>query len=139
MVSKEKSSSFWEKIDLRQFGDERGSLVSIERNSGLPFDIKRVYYIFGTSQGVTRGCHAHRNLDQVLIALAGSCKILVNDGHREETIELSRASVGLRIRNFIWREMYDFSPGCVLLVLASAEYDESDYIRSFDRFISLVK
>ncbi|MBY7734774.1 sugar 3,4-ketoisomerase [Francisella philomiragia] len=116
-------------------GDSRGSLISIEQNNNIPFDIKRVYYIFDTQKNVRRGFHAHKNLKQVLICVSGCCKILVDDGTSKENVLLNSPDKGLLISGLVWREMFDFSDDCVLVVLASELYDESDYIRNYDDFI----
>ncbi|AHB98769.1 sugar 3,4-ketoisomerase [Francisella orientalis] len=116
-------------------GDSRGSLISIEQNNNIPFDIKRVYYIFDTQKNVRRGFHAHKNLKQVLICVYGCCKILVDDGTSKENVLLNSPDKGLLISGLVWREMFDFSDDCVLVVLASELYDESDYIRNYDDFI----
>ena len=125
-------------IKFKKFGDERGSLISLEQNKNIPFEIKRIYYIFGTQNGVSRGFHAHRNLKQVAICIKGSCRFLLDDGKTKEEIILEYPDTGLYINNFIWREMHDFSEDCVLLVLASDYYDEADYIRNYQDFIRLV-
>ena len=120
-------------------GDNRGSLIALETFQNIPFDIKRVYYIFDTLSGVSRGFHAHQNLQQVLICVKGSCRILLDDGKHKENIILNSPQTGLLIEDLVWREMHDFSEDCVLLVLASEYYDESDYIRDYDNFLELVK
>lgn len=120
-------------------GDDRGQLVAIEEGKDVPFKVKRVYYLFDTVSGVRRGYHAHRNLQQALVCVHGSCKILLDDGRGKETVELSCPNEGLYIANNIWREMYDFSSDAVLLVLASELYDESDYIRNYDDFLKFIK
>jgi len=114
-------------------GDDRGSLVALE-NHEVGFPIKRVYHIFHTVPGVTRGLHAHRDLRQVAVAVTGSCTFLLDDGTVRETVRLDDPTVGLVINSMVWREMSDFSPDCVLLVLASHNYDESDYIRDYEQF-----
>jgi dTDP-4-dehydrorhamnose 3,5-epimerase-like enzyme len=119
-------------------GDDRGSLISIESKIDIPFEIKRVYYIFGNKNNVRRGFHAHKNLQQVLIAVSGSCKILLDNGQNREEILLDSPQKGLLIKNFMWREMFDFSANCVLLVLASEHYDEKDYIRDYNQFLNTV-
>ncbi|MEY8765810.1 MULTISPECIES: sugar 3,4-ketoisomerase [Francisella] len=126
-------------LSLAVIGDDRGSLVSLEQNKNIPFDIKRVYYIYGTKENVRRGFHAHKNLSQVLICVSGSCKILVDDGKTKKDVLLEFPEKGLLIKGLIWREMFDFSPDCVLMVLASDYYDESDYIRSYGDFMEMVK
>ena len=126
-------------IDFKTLGDERGSLISIENNKNIPFEVKRTYYIFNTKADVTRGFHAHKNLEQVLIAVSGSCKVLCDDSTKKEVFELKNPSEGLLIKNLIWREMFEFSPNCVLLVLASDFYKESDYVRNYDEFLKLIR
>ena len=119
-------------------GDDRGQLIAIEEQKDLPFDIKRVYYIYDTKAGVRRGFHAHRNLEQILVCVHGSCKILLDDGKEQEIVVLDDPSDGLYIANNMWREMFDFSPDAVLLVLASEYYDEADYIRNYDDFLKML-
>ncbi len=118
-------------------GDERGSLIALEENRNIPFEIKRVYYIFDTKEGVVRGKHAHKNLQQVLICVKGSCKILLDNGKEKKVITLDSPDKGLYIGSFVWREMYDFSPDCILVVLADKYYDEEDYIRDYDKFLQM--
>ncbi|MEY8767060.1 sugar 3,4-ketoisomerase [Francisella philomiragia] len=125
-------------LDFVVFGDDRGSLVSLEENKNIPFEIKRVYYIFGTKCDVRRGFHAHKNLSQVLICVSGRCKILVDDGCSKKNILLDSPDKGLMISGLVWREMFDFSSDCVLMVIASDFYDENDYIRDYDDFLSEV-
>lgn len=120
-------------------GDDRGQLVAIEEMKDLPFDIKRVYYIYDTLPGVRRGFHAHKCLQQILLCVNGSCKIHLDDGHSTAEVTLDQPNEGLYISNNMWREMYDFTPGTVLLVLASEYYDEADYIRNYDDFIKMVR
>ena len=122
-------------ISLKSLGDERGSLVALEGNKSVPFDIKRVYYIFGTKEGVSRGFHAHRNLKQVVVCVTGSCRFVLDNGKSREEIILDSAATGLVIEDLTWREMHDFSQDCVLLVLASEYYDEADYIRDYQKFL----
>lgn len=129
-------------VKMYQFpphGDDRGQLIAIEEGKDLPFDVKRVYYIYDTLPGVRRGFHAHRCLQQILICVSGSCKIHLDNGHDTAEVLLDKPSEGLYIANDMWREMYDFSPDAVLLVLASEYYDEADYIRNYEDFIKLVK
>ena len=120
-------------------GDDRGQLVAIEATKDLPFAIKRVYYIYDMLPGVRRGFHAHRNLQQILICVSGSCKIHLDDGHDTAEVTLDKPNEGLYIANNMWREMYDFTPGAVLLVLASEYYDEADYIRNYEDFLKMVQ
>jgi dTDP-4-dehydrorhamnose 3,5-epimerase-like enzyme len=125
-------------IDFPPLGDDRGSLVALEANKTVPFEIKRVYYIFGTKQGVARGFHAHKALKQVAVCVTGSCRMLLDDGQNKEEILLDSPTKGLVIEDLVWREMHDFTPDCVLLVLASEHYDEADYIRNYDDFLKVV-
>ena len=118
-------------------GDERGSLIAIEQGHNAPFEIKRVYYIFDTKEGVERGFHAHINLKQICIAVKGSCTFVLDDGRKREEIKLDNPNQGLFIEGLIWREMKNFTPDCVLVVLASEHYDESDYIRDYDKFLKV--
>ena len=113
---------------------EYGHLTPIESLKDIPFNIKRVYYITGVPAGITRGYHSHRNLEQVLICLNGSVKIRVKTPFEEEVIELNNPAQGLFIGHMVWREMFDFSEGSVLMVLASEYYSEADYIRDYDEF-----
>lgn len=126
--------SLYTMIKLKQHGDIRGDLVAIEENDGVPFQIKRVYYIFNTKPNIRRGFHSHKKLKQVLICVHGSCKIHLDNGFETTEILLDKPYEGLLIEHNIWREMYDFSEDAVLLVLASELYDESDYIRDYQKF-----
>ncbi|WP_296990593.1 sugar 3,4-ketoisomerase [Thalassospira sp. UBA1131] len=125
-------------IDFPPLGDDRGSLVSLEVNKTVPFDIKRVYYIFATKAGVARGFHAHKVLKQVAVCVTGSCRMLLDNGRDKEEVLLDSPTKGVLIEDLVWREMHDFTPDCVLLVLASERYDEADYIRNYDDFLRLV-
>ena len=124
-------------ITLALRGDERGRLVAIEENSDVPFAIARVYYVYATTPGTTRGLHAHRALNQLAVAVAGSCTMLLDDGARRVAMRLDDPAAGLTLGPMIWREMSDFSPDCVLMVLADAAYDEADYIRDYDQFLAI--
>lgn len=128
-----------QKYTFPPHGDERGQLVAIEENKDLPFDVKRVYYIYDTLPGVRRGFHAHRNLQQILICVTGSCKIHLDNGSETAEVTLDKPNEGLYIANNMWREMYDFTPGAVLLVLASEYYDEADYIRNYEDFQKMIR
>ncbi len=127
------------KYMFQPHGDERGQLVAIEELKDIPFTVKRVYYMYDTGEDVRRGFHAHKALEQILVCVHGSCKILLDDGFEKKVVPLERPYEGLYVANNMWREMYDFSSDCVLMVLASELYDQSDYIRDYDEFISLVK
>ncbi|EAW9845203.1 WxcM-like domain-containing protein, partial [Salmonella enterica subsp. diarizonae] len=119
-------------ISLQEHSDERGSLIALEENNNIPFQIKRVYYIFNTKKGVRRGFHAHRKLSQVAIVIKGSCYFLLDDGLAQKNIILNDPSKGLLIAPMVWHEMYDFSDDCILMVLANDVYDESDYLRNYE-------
>lgn len=119
-------------------GDERGSLVVIEETRTVEWAVQRVYYLFGTQPGVTRGLHAHRRLEQFVVAVSGSCTMLLDDGRESETLILDDPAQGLMLPPMVWHEMSDFSQDCVLLVLAAAFYDEADYIRDRGEFLRLV-
>ncbi|MDC3391616.1 FdtA/QdtA family cupin domain-containing protein [Candidatus Thioglobus sp.] len=122
-------------LDFQTLGDNRGSLVALEENYNAPFEIKRVYYIFDTKQGVERGFHAHSHLKQIVISVKGSCQFILDNGVTREKIKLDNPNKGLLIEGLIWREMKDFSDDCVLIVLASEHYDENDYIRDYSKFL----
>jgi dTDP-4-dehydrorhamnose 3,5-epimerase-like enzyme len=125
-------------VDFDIRGDARGSLIALEKEHNVPFDIKRVYYIFDTTDGVRRGFHAHKNLKQLAICVKGSCKFLLDDGADKNIFNLNEPTKGLYIEGLVWREMFDFSPDCVLMVLADAYYDEADYIRDYANFLTEV-
>lgn len=116
-------------------GDERGQLIAIESNIHIPFEIKRVFYIYGTKPNVPRGEHSHYKTKQYLIAVNGSCKVTLDNGHSKETYELNQPTIGLFQDAMVWGTMHDFSDDCVLLVLADQHYNEADYIRSYGAFI----
>lgn len=122
-------------IQLQTHGDDRGSLVALEDQKNVPFTIRRVYYLFNTKGDVRRGFHAHRALTQLVIAVRGSCRFVLDDGTERVEIRLDNPAQGLQVESMMWREMYDFSDDCVLMVLADAHYDESDYIRSYEDFL----
>ena len=126
-------------LDFKTNGDDRGSLVALESNKNIPFNIKRVYYIFDTNSGVIRGLHAHKDLSQVMVCLKGSCRVVLDNGSTKEQVVLDTPDKGLLIDSMMWREMHDFSADCVLLVLANEHYDESDYIRHYEDFIKIAR
>lgn len=126
------------KYMFQPHGDNRGQLVALEEYKDIPFKIKRVYYMYDTLPGVIRGYHAHKNLQQILICIHGSCKILLDNGHEKKVVPLEKPYEGVYVANDMWREMFDFSPDAVLMVLASELYDESDYIRDYDEFLKYV-
>lgn len=126
------------KYMFQPHGDERGQLISLEEFNDIPFRIKRVYYMYDTVEGVVRGRHAHKSLEQILICIHSTCKILLDNGHEKKVVPLEKPYEGLYVSNNMWREMYDFSSDAVLMVLASEVYDEKDYIRDYDEFLKMV-
>ena len=126
-------------IHFPPLGDERGSLVALETGKTVPFDIKRVYYIFATQKDVARGFHAHKDLKQIVVCVTGKCRMILDDSKVRQEIWLDSPTKGLLISDLVWREMHDFSEDCVLLVLASEHYDESDYIRHYEDFIKIAR
>ena len=123
-----------EKLEFEIKGDERGSLIAIEQLKDVPFEIKRAYFIYDTKNDIARGFHAHKNLEQVLICVNGRCSIKVDNVKNQKIIELDKPNQGLHISKNIWREMFNFSEDCVLLVLASEYYDKNEYIYDYDEF-----
>lgn len=126
-------------LNFRDLGDERGKLVVIEGNKTIPFEIKRVFYIYGSDSEVIRGQHANRESEFVLINVAGTSKVRITDGKEEFVVELNRPMMGIYIPRMIWKDMYDFSEDSVLLVLASTHYDGKEYIRKYEDYIDEVK
>ena len=123
-------------IDFQIHGDERGQLIALEENINIPFPIKRVYFMYDTKLGVHRGMHAHKSLQQVLFCVSGSCMIRLDDGKERKEVKLDKPEKGLFIGPGIWREMFDFQMGTVLMVVASEYYNESDYIRDYQDFLN---
>lgn len=119
-------------------GDARGSLVAIEGLKDIPFEIKRVYYIFGTDPKEARGFHAHKELEQFGICVKGSCEVVFDDGKKKESFKLDAPHVGVTIPKMIWHEMYNFSEDCVFVVFANDIYRENDYIRNYDEYLKRV-
>lgn len=126
-------------VDIKKIVDVRGNLSVVEGLSDIPFDIKRVYWVYDVPAGECRGGHAHKRLKQFLIALSGSFTVTLDDGTDKRTFMLNHPYQGLEIETGIWRTLDDFSSGAVCLVLASELYDESDYIRDYDEFLEYVK
>ena len=125
--------------EFKVLGDHRGQLVALEANRQIPFDVKRVFYIYGTQEGIPRGNHSHYKTKQFLVAVNGSCKVTLDNGKTKETFDLNKPNLGLFRDALIWGTMHDFSDDCVLMVLANEHYDESDYIRDYDKFLKEVK
>ena len=126
-------------IDLPKIADARGNLTFIEGGRHVPFDIKRVYYLYDVPGGAERGGHAHKNLHQLIVAMSGSFDIVVDDGRQKKRIHLNRSYYGLYVCPMIWREMDNFSSGAVCLVLASNLYDAADYYRDYEKFLEALK
>lgn len=126
------------KYMFQPHGDERGQLISLEEGIDIPFAIKRVYFMYDTLEGVVRGKHAHKNLEQILVCIHGSCKVKLDNGKETKVVPLEKPYEGLYVPNDMWREMYDFTEGTVLMVFASDFYHEKDYIRDYDEFLKYI-
>ena len=126
-------------MGLIDLGDERGKLVVIEGNQTIPFEIKRVFYIYGSDDTVIRGQHANRESEFVLVNVAGSSKVKITDSKEEIIVELNKPMTGIYLPPMVWKEMYDFSPDSVLLVLASTHYSDSEYIRDYDEYVREIR
>lgn len=126
-------------IDFQKHGDDRGNLVVAEYGKEIPFVVKRIYYLYGVGNGKSRGYHSHKNLQQVYIPICGTIKVRVDDGKTTEEIVLDDATKGLYFGKKVWREIYDFSPNAVLLVLASDVFSEDDYIRNHGEFLKYLE
>ncbi len=126
-------------LNFADLGDERGKLVVIEGAQAVPFEIKRVFYIYDSDSSVVRGQHANRESEFVLINVAGQSKVRITDGKEEFIVELSKPMMGVYIPQMIWKDMYGFSADSVLLVLASTHYDGKEYIRDFDEYLSIMR
>lgn len=122
-------------LNFKEFGDERGNLVVIEGDGfDVPFDIKRVFYMYGSDPDIIRGQHANRISEFVLINVAGTSKVRLDNGYEETIVNLDKPRMGLYISTMVWKDMYDFSPDSVLLVLSNEHYDGSEYIRDYDHY-----
>ena len=126
-------------LEFKQKGDQRGHLVIVEGNDDIPFDIKRIFYIYGSDSDVIRGKHANKKSEFVLINVSGTSKVKVMDGKGNEAIySLNRPHTGIYLPKLVWKEMYDFSDDSVLLCLASSHYDSEEYIRDYDEFVKFI-
>lgn len=125
-------------LEFKDFGDERGNLVVVEGNSDIPFDLKRVFYIYGSDPDVVRGMHANRKTEFVMINVGGTSKVKVDNGFETVVVELNRPRMGIYLPTMVWKEMYDFSEDSILLVLASEHYDSKEYIRDYNDFLKEV-
>lgn len=126
-------------VHFDDLGDERGKLVVIEGGQAIPFEIKRVFYIYDSDDSVVRGQHANRESEFVLINVAGNSKVRITDGEEEIIVELDRPMTGVYIPKMIWKDMYDFSEDSILLVLASTHYDGAEYIRDYEEYLKVIK
>lgn len=127
-------------IEFADLGDERGKLVVIEgEGMDIPFDIKRVFYIYGSDSTVVRGQHANRETEFLLVNVSGNSKVRVDNGEESAVIELNRPRMGLYLSSMLWKDMYDFSDDSVLLVLASGHYNEKEYIRDYDVYLQVLR
>lgn len=121
-------------LNFKDLGDERGKLVVVEGAMDIPFDIQRVFYIYGSDSEVVRGQHANRESEFVLINVGGTSKVRIDNGHSEAVISLDKPMMGLYIPTMVWKDMYDFSEDSILLVLASTHYDGNEYIRDYNEY-----
>ena len=126
-------------LDFPEMGDERGNLVVIEGGTAIPFDVQRIFYIYGSDTTIRRGCHSNKRSEFVLVNVAGTSKVLVDNGEEKRIISLDKPRMGLYIKNNVWKEMYDFSEDSVLLVLSNEHYDASEYIRSYEDYLNWLK
>ncbi len=126
-------------LQFSELGDERGHLVVVEGGTSIPFDIKRVFYIYGSDRTVVRGQHANRKTEFVLVNVAGKSKVRITDGTEELIVNLDKPNMGVYLPKMIWKDMYDFSEDSVLLCFASEHYDGSEYIRDYDEYLQSVK
>ncbi len=124
-------------LEFNEKGDDRGKLVIVEGNQDVPFEIKRLFYIYGSDRDVVRGKHANRDSEFVLINVSGTSKVMVTDGKEKQIVELTKPRQGVYLPKMVWKEMYDFSPDSVLLVLASTHYDGNEYIRNYDDYLKM--
>lgn len=129
----------YELVNFKVHGDHAGNLVALEQGSDINFEIRRIYYIWGTEKNAIRGRHAHHNLKQMIICLAGQCDFTLDDGSNRETFHLCTPAQGLLIENFVWREFTEFSRDCIVMVMASEHYDSTDYIKSYDEFMKIIR
>ena len=126
-------------IELPKIGDPRGNLTFIEGGGQIPFDIQRVYYLYDVPGGSARGGHAHKNLEQLIIAMSGSFDVVLDDGYEKKRFHLNRSYYGLYVNTMVWRELDNFSSGSVSMVLASNKYTEDDYLCNYEEFLNHVK
>ena len=126
-------------LNLPKIADPRGNLTFIETGRHVPFEIRRVYYLYDVPGGSERGGHAHRELEQLIVAMSGSFDVILDDGRQKQRYHLNRSYYGLYVCPMIWRELDNFSSGSVCMVLASNRYDEADYFRDYEQFLSALR
>lgn len=126
-------------LDFPDLGDERGNLVVVEGGIAVPFDIQRIFYIYGSDAEVIRGCHANLRSEFAMINVSGTSKVKVDNGFETRIIELIRPRMGLYLKSNVWKEMYDFSPDSVLLVLSNEHYDPKEYVRDYEEYLKMVR
>lgn len=125
-------------LNFPDLGDERGNLVVVEGGIAIPFDINRIFYIYGSDSEVIRGSHANLKSEFVMINVSGTSKVLIDNGKERRIISLDKPRMGLYLKSMVWKEMYDFSPDSVLLVLSNEHYDPDEYIRNYDEYLKMV-
>ncbi|WP_430884119.1 sugar 3,4-ketoisomerase [Fusibacter sp. JL216-2] len=128
-----------EVVKFHQLGDKRGHLVVIESNKDIPFEIERIFYIYGSDKGVIRGQHANKDSEFILINVSGKSKVKIDYGYSQEIIELNEPHMGVYIPKMIWKEMYDFSEESVLLVLSNSKYNSDEYIRDYGEYLKIIQ
>jgi hypothetical protein len=126
-------------IELNKIHNRSGNITTVENNINIPFDVKRLYYLFDVPGGAQRGGHAHKDLHQLIVAASGCFDVVLDDGKNKKTVELNRPYYGLLVVPGIWRELFNFSSGAICLVLASQKYDKNDYIREYNEFMEFKK
>lgn len=126
-------------LNFAVHGDHSGNLVALEKGVEYSFDVLRIYYIWGTEKNAIRGKHAHNKLKQLIICLSGNCDFTLDNGNIRKTFHLKSPTQGLYVEDFVWREFTNFSEDCIVMVLASEHYDETDYIRDYNKFLELIK
>ena len=126
-------------IELPKIQDNRGNLTYIESNNHVPFDVRRVYYLYDVPGGASRAAHGHRALSQLMISMSGSFDVTLDDGFDKKTFHLNRSYYGLYIPPMMWRDLDNFSSGAVCMVLASDYYDENDYFREYEKFLEVAR
>lgn len=134
-----KTHEHYKILEFSELGDERGNLVVIEGNKDIPFEIKRVFYMYGTDKNMIRGSHANRKSEFVLINVAGTTKIRLDDGFSSIEVELNKPRMGIYVPAMLWKDMYDFSEDSVLLVLSNEHYDPTEYIRDYEEYKEILK